>query len=545
MWIWLVALIIVIILLVLIVYISSKTVVPNSGIVKYRKIANSDLDTSFKYSVYFSLKNLNKLESLEGGDIISPSDMKNYLENQTAAINWLRNYGTILNSSDSGTMVLFETTARQLLSWNKNLDLYIFNESQLGTYNNYVKFPSGVVFNYFNFVNVSLNSKTAKEWVDELKFSELPLQNNYVQPTSLDTIRIENPSINSRPLGFIDFGAFNDDELEGVCVYLGLDYNEILNNIKGIYINSNLEPTEITTVPWTDPSGLKELPINGDITIALSLSLGLNPDNKFVGYVTSENISDLNLLLWNEWKNPNSPRVITGLTNIGSAKIDPRDFSRVGYETRLLSLCGYRLIAPSGYTGAYIIDQETSTFDINYPDLPINILYGQGVVTVGGVEKSGNVYSGFSTPPPMATSGGYKRGYPPPNYKQNFTIQDDFPVVYKDGIHSVFIPNLDYNGDYTPDISALSSFSLGQSGGATSVVLAAVYASNYIYDQDPIIKSSLQKIMYKSKVRPTRPVQGTNAIFNMPGFRAVSNSWDPVQGLGLLTPEYIAELFNT
>lgn len=534
---WLLYLVLLFVVVIIILIIPVNKIIPNSGLLNYRKLGITDMDMILRYPVYFKIRNTSTLEKLEGGNVITPTDILDYLENQTIALNWLREYGEIKQLSDSGTMALFETTPRKLLSWNKNLSLYVFQETQVGTFNNYIKFPGNLVLNYFNFVNTSLESKTADQWTTDLKLSKLPLQNMTTNATPLNDIKAVGT--NSRPLGFIDFGMFNQDQLLEVCQYLNVDYNTVVQNITATYVNQDLETQEITTMPWTNPFTSEELIINEDLTISLALSTAINADTKLSCYSVDENILDVNLLLWNEWKNPNSPRVIAGLASLGTAKIDARDYSRVGYESRLLSLCGYRLVAPSGYTGSYIV--SNGLLDIKKPDLNMNILFGQGVITVGGVDPvTQGVYSGLSDIG-LSTSGGYRRGYEAPDYKRILPIQESWNIVYESGRQSKFYPEIDYQGDLVPDVCAISTFSLGERT-VGSVELSSVYVANQIYLVDPIEKSSLQKIMYQSKVRPSRPVQGNNALFSLPGYQALSGTWDPVQGLGLVSKEYLSEL---
>ncbi len=537
---WLLYLLAVLILIIIIIMIPRNQIIPNSGILNYRKLGITDMDIILRYPVYFKIKNSSSLEKLEGGDILSPSDMLDYLENQTIALNWLREYGEIRQLSDSGTMALFETTPRLLLSWNKNLTLYVFENSQIqvGTLNDYVKFPGNLVLNYFNFVNCSLDSRTPEKWVEDLNLAKIPLQNMTTTTTPLKSVKEEGFSV--RPLGFVDFGRINQEQLLETCEYLELDYNTILDNITGVYIDQNLDTKEITTIPWSNPNTFEELEINEDLTIAVGLSIAINSDTKFTCYSANPDILDVNLVLWNQWKEPNSPRVISGLAQLASPKIDSRDYSRVGYESRLLSLCGYRLLVPSGYTGPYIINDNNTT-DIRRPDLNLDILFGQGVITVGGVDPvTQGVYSSISATG-MSSSGGYRRGYQAPDYKKNLPIQNSWNVLLENGRQSKFYPEIDFQGDCVPDITAISTFSLGERS-VGSVILSTVYVANQIYLIDPIEKSSLQKIMYQSKVRPDRPVQGNNAFFSLPGYQAVAEKWDPVQGLGLFSREYLSEL---
>lgn len=548
----------------------------------------------FNYSVYFPLRNLDKLDEIEEKQIAQQTTLtieqvkELFAPNQETldiCLNWLRQYGNVwLSPSNTcGILVISGTNLERMTG-----KILYETPACVVTQNDYFKPPHGMSFGCLNSVyDVTAERKNLSDYTKKynlLNYSTQVKSTDFLNITEIKTKLGITDNTGTNTIGLITGSIIDENFLKQAAISLGYPSDQFTNNLTQAYAYFTDFDKSFLTLAYGiygeggDPSIFN--PSDGESNLDSFTCFSLRPYGKVLSfnYATTSldySFGDPQPLIWSQ----NIKIFSSSYSN--EYNIDTRDCERISSESRLLSIYGTSLFQASGDQGLTNLtnhDTFQSTFDIQKPDVFTTIL--SGAIKVGGfsydrfqeaqgfapylpMQLSGDIISEdleFVTRP-FSTGGGYFRGISRPSFKnmmaQSYTNSNLWELAnnytQSNGLLTKF-PNyqIEFTGDIYPDLTTFGAldynFENNEPVGGTSFsspLMASIFQAVLdATNRNGIV--SLQRQLYTTLYpQLKRFAVGNNGIWNINGYQSDGTTmWDPVNGLGTVNYQSLVTFFS-
>lgn len=563
---------IVVILVVTFLSIYSKEIlfVPSATANLYIPVEKSEI-VLLQFIVYLPLINdINTVENelISKKEVLTVPQLRQKFVDEnirSSCLQWLNDNGIVLWESSSGTVVNWQCSSAFVDSLPQLYETDIF----IGTLNDQIYLPFGMVALGLNLVDSNPERKNIKEWT-----SQLSLTNTSIQSSGFDYDLIQsNPVPTSSYIGLFEINVIGTGTLETFCQFYNNKYQTTypLNYFNDRVIYINFDPQfNYQTIPLTNNSFDYDYYHHGEALLDILICLENNPNAIVLCFSLPANPNPLAVIYASINIFP-SLRVFSS-SIMHPAKISVEDYSRIRLESRLMGMLGITLFQCSGDQSSWMLfngDTENQKFSLPNSDINLGFLLGDGVIKLGGYEKLGdkNVSMNLLNATPnnilskiFGSTGGYFRGYPVTDFKNNYKNSYSYPYSICDmmdvngKLFRIKGCQVDTNGDISPDLVYLSAIHLLDDekypdfGTSMAAPYMAILYFNILQQRVNSGKSLIPcfyKMIYSPNLEPalSRLITGRLSLYNIPGFSNDQNSmWNPLNGRGIPDIEKLTEM---